>query len=241
MLEYQVYHFKSLSSTQDKAKEFSKKGLSHAVIIAEVQAKGRGRFKRKWHSSKGGLWMSILLKPKSAENIQYLTFAAAIAVVKSIKELAKLETKIKWPNDVHYEGRKLCGILTEGIFGKQNHVIVGIGLNANQDKFPSDIKGVATSIKIISNKTTNIDDLSKIIINEFFNFYDNQYNKNKLNNIMKEWKKYCDTIGKDIAVIAKTGSIRGKAVGIDKNCSLLVKLKSGKIIKIIEGDIKVRY
>ena len=126
-MPYKIYNFPSLASTQDKAKEFVKKGLSNIVISADRQAKGHGRFKRKWHSAKGGLYASIILNPENTENIQYLTFAAAIAVVKSIKKIANLDAAIKWPNDVHYNKRKLCGILTEGIFGAKNHVIVGIG------------------------------------------------------------------------------------------------------------------
>ena len=119
-MTYKIFHFKSLTSTQDKAKEFSKKRLSNVVIISDIQTKGRGRFKRKWYSNSGGLWLSILLKPKDTGNLQYLTFAAAVAVVRSIKKITNLNTNIKWPNDVHYKVKKLCGILTEGIFGKEN-------------------------------------------------------------------------------------------------------------------------
>src|SRR3990167_6967081 len=166
MKEYSVRRFKSLASTQDKAKELLRKGLSDVVVISDLQTKARGRFGRKWQSSKGGLWMSILLKPKNIQNLQYLTLAAAISVVKSIKKLTGLKTNIKWPNDVHYKDGKLCGILTENIFGKENYVIVVIGLNVNQDKFPKDIYNIAASIKLITNKKTNINDLSKSIIGE---------------------------------------------------------------------------
>ena len=238
---HKLYHFKSLPSTQDKAKEFSKKGFSNIVVIADAQTKGRGRFKRKWYSEKGGLWMSILLKPANIKNLQYLTFAAAISVAKSIKKITNLNTKIKWPNDVHYKGKKLCGILTEGIFGKDNYVAVGIGLNVNQDKFPSDIKNTATSLKIIKKKNIYIKKLSKNIIDEFFSIYNNQYDKNNVKNILKTWKKYCDTINKNVVVISRIGKIYGKSIDVDEDCSLVLKLKKIKIIKIIEGDINVRY
>ena len=237
---HKLYHFKSLTSTQDKAKEFSKKGISNIVVIADTQTKGRGRFGRKWHSQKGGLWMSILLKPNNIKNLQYLTFAAAISVVKSIKKSANLNTNIKWPNDVHYNGKKLCGILTEGIFGKDSYVAVGIGLNVNQEKFSDEIKNIATSLKIIKNKNIDIKGLSKSIIDGFFNLYNNQYNKNNIKNILKTWKKYCDTIGKNVIVISRSRKICGKAIGVDKDCNLLLKSKN-KIIKITEGDINVRY
>lgn len=240
-MHYKIHHFKSLNSTQDKAKEFSKKGLSNVVVISDVQTKGRGRFHRKWHSSKGGLWMSILLNPQDIQNLQYMTFAAAIAVVKSIKESANLSTNIKWPNDVHYNGKKLCGILTEGIFGKENYVVVGIGLNVNQALFPDEINNTAISLRMIKNHQFNIKDISKNIINEFFSVYNNQYSKNKFKKILKMWRSYCDTINKNIVVISRNKKTYGKAVGVDESCNLLLKLKNGKVIKIVEGDINVRY
>ncbi|MBI4452870.1 biotin--[acetyl-CoA-carboxylase] ligase [Candidatus Woesearchaeota archaeon] len=239
-MQYKIHRFKSPTSTQDKVKEFLKKGFSNIVVIADTQTRGRGRFGRKWHSGKGGLWMSILLKPANIKNIQYLTFAAAISVVKSIKKICKFDANIKWPNDVHYKDKKLCGILTENVFGKENYVIAGIGLNVNQSEFSKDIKDIASSIKIITNKKTNINKLSKIIIDEFFNIYNHQYNKNRLNNIMKEWKKYCDTIGKEVSVITKNEIIKGKAIGADEDCNLMLKSK-GKSIKIVEGDLRVKY
>ena len=241
MPNYKIFHFKSLASTQDKAKEFAGKGEYNFVIISDIQTKGRGRFKRKWYSNSGGLWLSILLKPKNIGNLQHLTFAAAIAVVRSIKKITGLNTNIKWPNDVHHKGKKLCGILTEGIFGKDNYAVVGIGLNVNQDKFPDDIKNTASSLKLIKKQTINIKQITQKIINEFFILYHNYYNKNKLEKISKIWEKYCDTINKNIAVITTTKKLEGKAIGIDKECSLLLKLKNGKIIKIIEGDINIRY
>lgn len=240
-MQYKLYHFKYLTSTQDKAKEFAKKGFSNIVIVSDVQTKGRGRFKRKWHSDKGGLWMSILLKPKNVGNLQYLTFSAAVAVVESIKENAKLNTNIKWPNDVHYKGKKICGILTESVFGKENYVVVGIGLNVNQDKFPEEIRNIAASLKIIKNKKYDIKKLMKSITKEFFILYDNYYNKNKFKNILKIWKKHCDTINKNVKVITRTKELYGKVIDVDNECNLLLKTENNEIIKIVEGDINIRY
>ena len=241
MFPYKIYHFNSLTSTQDKAKEFAKKGLSNVVVIADIQTRGRGRFKRKWFSSKGGLWLSILLKPGKVENLQYLTFVAAISVVKSIKKIANLNTNIKWHNDVHYKGKKLCGILTEGIFGRDNHVIIGIGINVNQNIFPDEIKNTTVSLKMIKNKKINIKKLTKNIINEFFILYCRYYDKNKFKNILRIWKIYCDTISKNVVVITRTKKLSGKAIGVDSNCNLLLRLKNNKTAKIVEGDVNVRY
>lgn len=240
-MQYATYHFKSLNSTQDKAKELAKKGLSNIIVISDVQTRGKGRFKRKWHSAKNGLWASILLKPVNTKNLQYLTFAAAVAVSRAIKKITNIKTKIKWPNDVHYKKKKLCGVLAEGVFGRENYVVVGIGLNVNQDKFPDDIKDTAISLKMILKKEISIKSLSQDIIKRFFRIYDNLYNKNKFNDILKIWKKYCSTINKNVEVITRNGRIVGKAVGVDEDCNLLLKLSSNKIIKITEGDVRVRY
>jgi BirA family biotin operon repressor/biotin-[acetyl-CoA-carboxylase] ligase len=238
---HKIHHFKSLTSTQDKAKEFASKGFSNVVIVADIQTKGRGRFKRKWHSSMDGLWMSILLKPKNIERLQYLTFIASISVVRSIKKISGLKTSIKWPNDVHYKAKKLCGILTEGIFGKENFVAVGIGLNVNQAEFPNEIKDIAASLRILKHRNFNVERVRQIILDEFFGLYSNHYNKNKFDEIAKIWKRYCDTIGKEVIATTKTRKINGRAIGIDKDCNLLVKLKNSKIAKVIEGDVTVRH
>lgn len=240
-MPYKIYHFNSLTSTQDKAKEFAKKGLNNIVIVADTQTKSRGRFKRKWFSDKDGLWISILLKPTNIEKMQYLTFAAAVAVVNSVKKITKLKTNIKWPNDVNYRRKKLCGILTEGIFGKDNYVVVGIGLNVNQNKFPKEIENTAISLRIINKKILDKKVFLKNICNEFFKLYDTYYNKNKLESISKIWERYCDTINKNVTVITRKKKLSGKAIGIDENCNLLLRLKNSKIIKIVEGDVSIRY
>lgn len=241
MSPYKIHHFKSLTSTQDKARDFAKKGLSDIAVVADNQTKGRGRFGRKWHSDNGGLWISILLKPNNMKNLQYLTFAAAIAVFKSIIELTGIKTSIKWPNDLLYKGKKLCGILTEGVFGKESYVIVGIGLNVNQNTFPDKIKNTATSLKIINKNTLDIERLARKLNEEFFNLYENYYNKNRFASILEIWKKNCNTINKKATITTKTKKLQGKVIGIDKDCNLLLKMKNNKVVKIMEGDIKVRY
>lgn len=184
--------------------------------------------------------MSILVKPHNAEKMQYLTFCAAISAADSIKKISKLNVKIKWPNDVHYQGKKLCGILTEGHFGKNDYAIIGIGINANQEKFSSDIKHIATSLKIINKKNTDIKKLTILIIENFFNLYNNYYCKNKFDKIIQKWKSHSDTIGKNVKVITTQKTLIGKAINIDENCNLILKTKH-KTIKIIEGDVSIRY
>ena len=235
---FKFYKFGTLISTNNKAKEFSKKGLSNIVIVAEKQTKGKGRFNRKWISDLGGLYMTIVLKARDIEKVKYLTLISSVAVAKSIIKLTNLKAKVKWPNDVLVDDKKICGILTETISGKENYALVGIGLNVNQSTFPKSIKKNSTSLRIKTNKQYNINKILEIIIKNFDFFY--KYYKNKdYKKITDIWKKYSHTLGKKVKVKTLSGVYIGEAVDIDKNCNLILKSDSGKIKKIFEGDVFV--
>lgn len=230
--------FKKINSTNKKAKELARKGLSEIIIIANEQTKGKGRFNRKWFSSKGGIYLSILLKQKNIEKIKYLTLIAAISVVKAIEKIAKIKTKIKWPNDVHINKKKLCGILTESFLGKTSYVIVGIGININQEKFPKEIKNIATSLRIHLKREIDKEKILWQFLKEFIFLY-NKYKNKKYIEILNLFKKNCDTIGKNVKVVTLKKEFYGKAVDVDEDCNLILRLKDNKIKKIIEGDIFV--
>ena len=235
---FKLYNFKTLSSTNDKAKYFADKGQNKLVVIAERQKNGRGRFGRKWSSESGGLYMTILLKEENLENIKYLTFIAAVSVAKAIKKISKLNSKVKWPNDVMVNDKKICGILTETVSRNEKYALIGIGVNINQKKFSKNIANKATSLKIETNKNYNIKNISRKIMKEFNSLY-NYYNKKNYNKIINIWKKYSHTLGKSIKVKTLSGSYIGKAVDIDENCNLILRLNNGRIKKIVEGDIFV--
>jgi BirA family biotin operon repressor/biotin-[acetyl-CoA-carboxylase] ligase len=227
---FHIYHFKNVSSTNDKAKTHPE----GSVIIADEQTKGKGRFHRKWSSGKGGLYMSIVLSP--AECPGYLTFIAAISVQQCIKKLFGLDTKLKWPNDVLYDAKKLCGILSESIFlGKKGKMVVGIGLNIN-NKLPWSLKNKSISLKSITKKQVNKEKIIKVMLKEFESLYSDYTNK-KYSKIRDNWKKLSHTIGKKVKAVTQQGAYIGKAVDVDKNCSLVLRLDNGSKKKIIEGDI----
>jgi len=237
-IAFRFYNFKALSSTNDKAKEFAKKNKNNLVIISERQERGRGRFGRKWSSGVGGLYMTVVLKEKDLDLTRYLTFIAAISVAKSVRKLSNLNAEVKWPNDVLVNDKKICGILTETVSGKNNYALIGIGVNINQKKFSKNITNKATSLKIETNKSYNIKNISKKIIKEFNKLYNNYKNKN-YKKIISIWKKYSHTLGKKIKVKTLSSVYIGKAVDVDYNCNLILKLNDGKIKKIVEGDIFV--
>jgi len=235
---FEKLDFKKINSTNEKAKDLARKGLFDVIIAADEQTKGKGRFNRKWFSSEGGLYFSILLKEKNVDKMKYLTFIAAVSVVKAISKVTKLKTKIKWPNDVHFNNKKLCGILTESVLGKENYVVVGVGMNVNQTKFHKSIKDITTSLKIQFKKPIDKNEILNQFLKEFSKLY-SQYKNKKYKKILNEWKAWCDTIGKDVKVKTLSQNFYGKVIDVDKDCNLLIKLKNKKIKKIIEGDVFV--
>jgi BirA family biotin operon repressor/biotin-[acetyl-CoA-carboxylase] ligase len=132
-----VHYYKELESTQDLAVFMAEKSpLNGTVILAEQQLKGKGTLERKWISPRGGIWLSVILRPRIPPvKISFLSLAAAVAVCDTIIENTTLFPKIKWPNDILLNHKKVCGILidaaTRGI--KVEYAVVGIGINANVD------------------------------------------------------------------------------------------------------------
>jgi len=145
-----IKNYKTLESTNLEAKELAQKGADPwTIVVAKEQTGGYGRKKSVWSSPKGGLYFSIILPKSNIDDLQTLTILAAFICAKTIKENSNLEPFIKLPNDVWVNGKKLAGILTENIIGRDVKTsVIGIGLNTNIKKFPKDLENIATSLKI---------------------------------------------------------------------------------------------
>ncbi len=176
-MDYRILHYDTVESTNDLAIQFAKDGAAEgAVVSAEFQKKGRGRFERTWLSVHGkGLLFSIVLRPKlKSSAAPILTHLAAEAVRESLVSNFKIEAKLKKPNDVLVGGKKICGILTESSSVKQklDYVVLGIGLNLNGAK--KDLLETATSIYLETKKKVEKDPLLLDILERFRTKYENQ-------------------------------------------------------------------
>lgn len=149
-LGHSFYFFDELSSTNSYAKKMKDHGVQHgAVILADHQSGGRGQYERKWKVEPGqNLTFSLVFEPQKADRFTLLTLACALAVSEIVNSCAEVETRLKWPNDILCNNKKLCGILTETQFSgnKLERVVVGIGLNVNQSEFEGELKNKATSL-----------------------------------------------------------------------------------------------
>ena len=167
----QIEKFKSISSTNKKAKEMSNLGfVPWTVVVSEVQENGYGRKGEAWYSPLGGLYFSIILPHGKIEDLQTITILAAFIVAKVIKESFNIEPLIKLPNDVLLNGKKICGILTENVIGSDVKLsVIGIGINTNIESFPVELKDIANSLKMELGREVDNKELLEKIITELKN------------------------------------------------------------------------
>ncbi len=241
----EIYYFPELKSTNIIAKE---KALHRAegidegtLIIAERQSAGKGRLGREWFSPAGGIWLSIILYPQlSPSYISRITLMTAVAVVKAIKVCTRIESQIKWPNDILIDEKKVCGILTEmsAELDMINWVVVGIGINVNIDirDFPEDIQENTISLKEISGKEISRVKLVQTFLQEFEKYYES-LKRREFSSILKEWKLYSHTLGKKVRVDIGEKIITGEVIDINESGALILKKEDGELVEIISGTI----
>lgn len=239
---------KTVASTNIIARELAINGAeSGTVVIAEEQTSGYGRNGKSFFSPYGtGIYMSIILnlkKEKKIFNSSFITTAAAMAVSKSIEEISNENTQIKWVNDVFINGKKVCGILTEGAFsfedGKLDYAVIGIGVNVNfpKDGFPKELNNIAASINSKNNANSNTkSDIRNILVAKILeNLYDYYFNDV---NFYEEYKKRSFLIGKKVSININNKEHIVKVLDIDKTFALVAEFQDGKIDKIVSGSIK---
>jgi len=234
-----IHYFDYLASTMDLAMQLGMDGAaSGSVVLAESQIKGRGRLGRGWFSPKyKGIYLSLILRPKILPSAcPILTLMSAVSICEAIKEAVGLDAQIKWPNDVLIYNKKLAGILTEmnAEVDKVNFVVIGIGLNVNNDK-KSLIAG-ATSIKeqqgVEINRVVLLQEILRRIENNYFLLEDRGPGE-----IVNKWRNFNLTLGTRVKVDYQNRHIEGQAADIDADGALLIRKDSGLIQKISSGDV----
>lgn len=247
-----IVHFSEIDSTNNYAKKIALEGCEEGTVVtADYQTSGRGRLGRSWDSSdKKGVWMSLVLRPDLPfEEIQIVTLAASVAVVKALMEVAGIEAGIKWPNDIIIGGKKVCGILVEMNMelDRINFLVLGIGLNVNQqaDDFPHDIINKATSLRLSLKEALGIgktlirSEFIRAILLKFEEIYDKVI-CGAYEEIISEWKKYSVTLGKEVSMTYKDKQCTGVAEDITKEGKLVVRCADGTVKEVLSGEVSVR-
>lgn len=242
-LAKKVIFMPTVDSTNEECKRLAAGGEKEGtLVIAEEQTGGKGRRGRPWKSEKGGgIWMSIILRPQiSPWNVSSITLAAGLAVSKAVKDITELEAGIKWPNDIYINGKKVCGILTEmsAQIQQVDFAVVGIGINANTQYFPSELENIACSLYTETNVKFERNKIIASVWENFEKLYD-VFKEKGFGAIKKEYEENCVNIGKRVRIIAEDG-YEAEAVGINDSGELLVKTDSGEIKTVFSGEVSIR-
>lgn len=219
-----IFGFDTLPSTNTYAIEHFDEYQHLDIIMAQVQTAGKGRKGRKWSSKTGGLYFTVILKPVAPqiEKLSSLTQIMAISVCKAVRKLGA-KVYLKWPNDVLFEGKKICGILSEAATNgtEVKGLVIGVGVNIEQENIVSDKP--FTSLKELGIKVSK-----SVLIESIISNFNNMPKENFRNN----FKKLCPAFAKQITVDGKTGIFED----IDNCGRLILKTEKG-LETIIAGDV----
>jgi len=232
----EVLFFNKLGSTSSKAERLINSNTANGnfLCMAGEQTSGRGRGKNSWLSPTGGIWLTAALYGFNFQS--NITIFTGICIHKTLSELFPSisdKLKIKWPNDIYLDNKKLCGILSSNLTGRKYHLI-GIGLNTNIGELDERMAPNATSLQIELGKLVDNEKLLAIIFDNFASALPD-FVEGKLD--VKYFNQHSLLKGHQIELNTDFDIFRGKAKGIDKNGALLIELKPGMIQPFYAGSI----
>jgi BirA family biotin operon repressor/biotin-[acetyl-CoA-carboxylase] ligase len=232
-----------LGSTQERARELAREGVQHGtLVISEVQTGGRGRLGRRWGSPAGGLWMSVVLRPGISTEV-------AVGVAKALRGLG-VEARIKWPNDLLVDGRKICGILAEssvesvpvaakkagpGEGRRVDFVVLGVGLNANLD--PEDLDVPDREVATLRSELGHDVDLLQLL-DSLLSHLDAELGRiEDFGAILDDWRALNCTLGERVRVRKFGEVLEGVALDLGPGGELLLETQDG-VVELFEGEVE---
>lgn len=232
------YPFSSLGSTQERAKRLAAGGAHEgAVVLADYQTRGRGRFDRAWLSEPGmNLLISVLLRPRvPLVQLPQLSLMAAVASAEAILGVSRLEAGIRWPNDLLIGKQKVGGILSEsaGGDGGTARVVVGIGINVNQTAFPEELGGRATSFALETGGPHDRERLCEALLASLDRWY-RIFLGDGFPTVRSAWRSLSVTLGEEVSA----SGVKGRALDLDEDGALVVETGSGGEVRVLSGELQ---
>ncbi len=236
-----------VTSTNLLMKEFAMQGEEEGmVVVAETQTAGRGRRDRIWHSPRGkGLYLSILLRPAlPPQQSGRISLMAAVAVVRTMAKMGGIQARIKWPNDIYHQGKKLGGILIENNLAPTSlhAVIVGIGLNVNlaPEDVPEPIRQQTTSLAAALGKEVDKDQVLHRLLKEMNRLYRRLSLRSDPQWLVEAWQQSCAHLHQEVWVTQNKYRYDGIFHGIDASGAALLELPTSATVTIQYGDCTLR-
>lgn len=245
---WRVVSVADIGSTNDLAAQLGKCGAPEGtVVVADHQASGRGRLGRPWHSPSGaGLWCSVLLRPPLPPGaLGPLTLVLAVGVRRALAAHGATASRIKWPNDLLCEGRKLGGILTEARGGTDttppDFVIAGVGVNvvSPRDGWPADLAATTTSLDHCAGGRQDPAAFAHTMLRQVGEVY-KMYLKSGFAQLREEWLAHGEHLGNQVAVTGPLGTTQGRFSDVDSLGRLVLESLDGRLQLISAGDVSLR-
>jgi BirA family biotin operon repressor/biotin-[acetyl-CoA-carboxylase] ligase len=237
-----IHHFFKTDSTNSVAMSLGDRGEPHGtVVIAEEQTAGRGRAGHTWHSEKtNGIYMTVLLRPPiSPQQAPLITLVAGLAVREAIIEQTGLTPDLRWPNDLLFGRKKVCGILTEmNAEQDQIHfVAVGIGVNVNHEHIPDELAKIATSLRIETGRAQSRVEIVARLLRHLETYY-NRFIAEGPPAIVARFSEVSSFArGKRVRIEAPTETYTGTTAGLEPGGLLRVKRDDGRTLAVIAGTL----
>ena len=235
---YTVTVLEEIESTNTALKELAQQGARKGTtLIAERQTGGRGRLGRQFHSPEGGLYLSTLIAVHPWDDPGRITCCAAVAVVRALGRLCGLQADIKWVNDVYLNGRKLAGILAEGVFTPNGHltsVVLGIGINVGAIAFPEDLASIATSLANEGYSVTREEVAAAVLIQLYHVLADDA------KRAMEEYRHRNLVLGRSVTVTRGSETYPATVESITDEGHLVVRTTDNEIRTLSSGEVSVK-
>lgn len=227
----QILVYESTSSTNDIAAEYAKNRENDGLaVFAEQQIAGKGRAGARWLSGRAESILCSIVLTTSKCSAELLSLTAAVAVAEAIGKVAGNLAKIKWPNDIIINGKKVAGILLESKrIDRRNIYILGIGINCHQtqDAFPLQLQSVATSIDIESGTACDRASLARRLLASIDHWLQIAERNNA--KVTDQWRKLSILLGRRVGLVFNHKEYRGNCVGIDPEKGLILQLETGGV------------
>ena len=231
-----------VESTNDVAWEALADGLPDGTtVVADEQTRGRGREGRAWHTAPGqGLALSVALHPGcEREGFGFLPLVAGLALARALDRLG-LRARLKWPNDVLWEGKKLAGVLCESrrLATGDDAVVIGVGVNVGQREsdFPPELATLATSLAL-AGVATDRETVAAELLDSLEPLWD-EVEEGGRERVLGAWTERAGGWGDTVTVRTPTGPVTGRARDLDPSGALRLELADGRTVTVWAGDLE---
>ena len=242
---HRLYYYEEIGSTNDEAFRLGSAGAPEGTaLIANSQSAGKGRMQRVWYSPAGSnIYTSIILRPQiEPARAPQISILAGVAVADILESYCPDRIKLKWPNDVLINGKKVCGILSQmkTIVSEVDFIILGIGINVNisYNEFPKEICNIATSLAIETGREISRQELIIRLYENLAKWY-KQLLGDGFGRIKEKWLSMSPMIGQTVQVMFQEEAVSGKAIGLDEDGSLILLAAGNKKLKVSAGDATI--